>query len=238
MVCAGFPCQPFSVAGKQRAGFDPKNQWPATIDIIRVVRPRYVFLENVTGLLAGSHGYFGHILGELAASGYDAQWEVLSAADCGAPHRRDRLWIVATNADRQGEFTLSGFPEVAGKPSSYGAGQESEPSDTYGDTLRKQQESERRCGNKAESEFNGASQPVADAQRQRFAQQGQSRGSVHPTSQVDGQAGWVNHVSQWLVEPDVGRVADGVAHRMDRLRALGNGWVPVVGACAWNRGTS
>ena len=95
LVCAGFPCQPFSAAGKARAVDDPRNMWPATADVLRIVRPRLAFLENVAGLLAGSHGYFGTILGDLADLGFDAEWGVLSASAVGAPHRRRRLWIVA-----------------------------------------------------------------------------------------------------------------------------------------------
>jgi DNA (cytosine-5)-methyltransferase 1 len=93
VISAGFPCQPFSGAGKMGAGLDERNGWPDTARIIRDIRPQYVYLENVAGLLAKSHGYFGTVLSELAALGYDVKWEVLSAADCGAPHRRDRLWI-------------------------------------------------------------------------------------------------------------------------------------------------
>lgn len=95
VVSAGFPCQPFSVAGSGRAADDERNGWPATIRILREVGPRYAFLENVPGLLAPSHGYFGEILRDLAEAGYDARWQVLSAADVGAPHLRKRLWIVA-----------------------------------------------------------------------------------------------------------------------------------------------
>lgn len=101
IVTAGFPCQPFSVAGKRLGSADERNLWPDTIRIIREVGPSYVLLENVPGLLAWDGGsYFGKILGELAESGYDARWRVLSAAEVGAPHRRDRLWIVA---NRQGD---------------------------------------------------------------------------------------------------------------------------------------
>ena len=96
VVTGGFPCQPFSTAGKRAGADDPRNMWPATLDVIRVVRPRYCFLENVPGLL--SSGYFGTILGDLAESGYDVRWRVLSAAEVGAPHQRDRLFIVANTA--------------------------------------------------------------------------------------------------------------------------------------------
>ena len=101
IITAGFPCQPFSVAGHQQAERDERNMWPDTIRIIREVKPPFVLLENVPGLLAGSHGYFGQILTELAESGYNARWRVLSAAEVGAPHKRDRLFIVAHTKGRQ-----------------------------------------------------------------------------------------------------------------------------------------
>lgn len=99
VITAGFPCQPFSVAGKRLGADDERNMWPATMECIRLVRPRYAFLENVPGLLTS--GYFSRILGDLAESGYDCRWRILSAAELGAPHKRDRLWIVAhSNSER------------------------------------------------------------------------------------------------------------------------------------------
>ena len=95
VISAGFPCQPFSVAGRGKGKADKRNGWPWVIRCVRQVRPRYLFLENVPGLLAGSHGYFGQILSELSAERYDVRWACLSAAQCGAPHKRNRLWIVA-----------------------------------------------------------------------------------------------------------------------------------------------
>ena len=93
VITAGFPCQPFSLAGSKRGQHDDRNLWPETIEVVRQVEPRYVFLENVPGLL--SFEYFGTILGDLSESGYDARWKTISAAEVGAPHRRDRVWIVA-----------------------------------------------------------------------------------------------------------------------------------------------
>ncbi len=92
-ISAGFPCQPFSVAGRRRGADDERNMWPATLQVIQIVRPRFVYLENVPGLLAS--GYFQDILLGLYESGYDAKWRMLSAEDVGAPHRRQRFWIVA-----------------------------------------------------------------------------------------------------------------------------------------------
>lgn len=93
VISGGFPCQPFSVAGNQLGADDERNMWPATLECIRIIRPKFAFLENVANLLTS--GYFGTILRDLAESGYDARWRVLSVAELGAPHLRDRVWIVA-----------------------------------------------------------------------------------------------------------------------------------------------
>lgn len=161
IVTAGFPCQPFTVVGKRLADKDDRNLWPETLRVLREVRPRYAFLENVPGLL-GSHGYFGRVLGDLAETGFDAQWGCLSAAAIGAPHQRERIWIVANSA-RSG---CSHFEECKGEPQT-------------------------------------------------------------SWKRATGRAGW------WDTEPSVGRVADGVAHRVDRVGALGNGQVPAVVQAAW-----
>lgn len=95
VISAGFPCTPFSVAGKREAGDSDKNMWPDTIRVIREVRPKHLLLENVPNLLAGSHGYMHRILGDLAESGYDCRWDCIPASALGANHQRDRLWIVA-----------------------------------------------------------------------------------------------------------------------------------------------
>ncbi len=93
LVSAGFPCQPFSVAGKQAGADDERNMWPATVEVIRRVQPRSVLLENVPGLI--SCGYLGTVISDLAALGFVGRWGVLGACDAGAPHKRDRLWIVS-----------------------------------------------------------------------------------------------------------------------------------------------
>jgi DNA (cytosine-5)-methyltransferase 1 len=97
IITGGFPCQPFSIAGRRKAQDDSRNMWPATIRIIREVKPKYCFLENVFGLILLP--YFGEILRDLAESGYNAKWKVLSAAEIGAAHKRDRLWIMAYSQD-------------------------------------------------------------------------------------------------------------------------------------------
>ena len=100
IVTAGFPCQPFSSAGKQLGLDDERWIWPWIARIIADVQPRYVFLENVTGLIRAG---LGHVLTDLAELGFDAEWGLLSAAAVGAPHRRQRVWILA-DADSDGRI--------------------------------------------------------------------------------------------------------------------------------------
>jgi DNA (cytosine-5)-methyltransferase 1 len=92
VLTAGFPCQPFSVAGKQRGADDERNMWPATADVIRIVRPRRVLLENVPGI----REYLPVVVRDLRRLGYRVRRPLqLGADDCGGPHRRKRVWILA-----------------------------------------------------------------------------------------------------------------------------------------------
>jgi DNA (cytosine-5)-methyltransferase 1 len=220
VVTGGFPCQPFSVAGKQAGADDSRNMWPETLAVLRIVQPRFAYLENVPGLL--THEYARRIFGDLAESGFDAQWRVLSAAECGAPHKRDRVWIVAY-ADR-GRFSKSGKRRIQqpGRAETVSAGN---ATNTNG----------KRCGGRREktgrqagvqSARNSSREGVANASGARL--EGRKLrvgvGAAHSS---------VSNTCWWETEPDVGRVADGVAARVDRLKALGNGQVPAVAATAW-----
>ncbi len=98
VICGGFPCQDLSVAGKRRGLAGARSGlWSEYARIIGEVRPRAVLIENVARLLSAGAD---RVLGDLAALGYDAEWDVLSAASVGAPHLRERLWIVAWDAAR------------------------------------------------------------------------------------------------------------------------------------------
>lgn len=92
LICGGYPCQPFSIAGNQRGEHDPRHLWPEMYRLIREVRPRWVVCENVLG-----HVELGldAVLDDLDDAGYTATPFVVPACAIGAPHRRDRLWIVA-----------------------------------------------------------------------------------------------------------------------------------------------
>ena len=96
ILTGGFPCQPYSVAGKRLGKDDDRHLWPFMLDIIREVAPTYVVGENVRGLVNWSGGMvFEEVCADLEAEGYDVQPFVLPAAGVGAPHRRDRVWFVA-----------------------------------------------------------------------------------------------------------------------------------------------
>ena len=110
LVTAGFPCQPHSVAGARRSSEDSRNKWPDTLRVIREVAPRYVLLENVSGLLSSSvdertPAYGGVVVGQLTEIGYDCFWEVVGADDAGAPHRRKRWFCFGTLGNPKGERT-------------------------------------------------------------------------------------------------------------------------------------
>lgn len=94
VICGGFPCQDISDAGK-RAGITGTRSglWSSYVDAIRIIRPRLVIVENVAALAARG---LGTVIGDLAALGYDSRWGCVRASDAGAPHRRERIWIVAT----------------------------------------------------------------------------------------------------------------------------------------------
>ena len=92
IICGGYPCQPFSTAGKRKGTDDSRHLWPWVRTAISELRPQYAILENVRG-----HLTMGglQVVGELAEIGYDAEWRVISAAGVGAPHRRERVIILA-----------------------------------------------------------------------------------------------------------------------------------------------
>ena len=94
VACGGFPCQPFSLAGKQLGTNDERWMWPAFRDVIREVRPRYVLVENVSALVRDRLA-FGTVLADLHALGFDAEWATLRASDFGAPHNRERVYLLA-----------------------------------------------------------------------------------------------------------------------------------------------
>ncbi len=188
VISGGFPCQDISSAGRGE-GITGKRSglWSEMARIVANVVPRYVFVENSPMLTARG---LGVVLGDLASMGYNARWGVLGANYAGAPHKRDRIWILAyanslSRPDR-GQRSIFESQDRRGGNNQVGS---------LGDDRKRSIQETR----------NHSSSPI------------NRRGSTQ----------W------WEVEPQLGRVADGVAHRMDRLRAIGNGQVPAVAALAW-----
>jgi DNA (cytosine-5)-methyltransferase 1 len=103
ILCAGYPCQPFSHAGRRQGTADVRHLWPAVRDAIRHLGPGLVVLENVRGHLSLG---FGEVLGDLADLGFDAEWRMLRASDIGAPHQRARLFVAAWHTDSAGSQGL------------------------------------------------------------------------------------------------------------------------------------
>lgn len=97
IITAGFPCQPWSAAGKRLGATDDRAIWPAIADAVGVLRPGLVLLENVPGIVV--RGELARVLGDLAALGFDAEWSSVPASGVGAPHRRERVFILAQPAD-------------------------------------------------------------------------------------------------------------------------------------------
>jgi DNA (cytosine-5)-methyltransferase 1 len=173
VVTGGFPCQDISCAGGG-GGIEAARSglWKHMARVVGEVRPQYVFVENSPLLV--SRG-LAVVLGDLASMGYDAVWGVVGAHHAGAPHKRDRIWILAHASGVRG----TGQQRVMVGASK--SGQRREDSEAHGVPWTSGDPADRKSG----------------------------------------------------VEPKLGRVADGVAHRVDRLRCIGNGQVPAVVRLAW-----
>lgn len=229
IICGGFPCQDISLAGSglglegQRSGL-----WNEFSRVVRVLRPRAVVIENVPALRMRG---LCTVLGDLAACGYDARWDCIPAAAIGAPHRRDRIFLVAwrvsdTNGFRV-RFSSQGTDSVAD-----GAG-------VGGEARRGKASAQPQGGDHAHR--NGA---VADGdgggrEGERLAgEQGQRRQQRERGHELDGRdlPIWPpapDDMHAWgqlpaYAQPAFCRVAHGVPDRLDRLRALGNAVVPAV----------
>lgn len=192
LLCGGFPCQDLSFAGK-RAGIDGERSglWSEYVRAIRALRPRYILVENVPGLLTNE--YMGRVLGDLAQSGYDAEWDCLPASAFGAPHRRDRVWLVANT---KGDRTQNGCERLGGICETHTSIGLSELPSVCGEAL-------------------------ADSDGERLEKRGRRYDTGRSYASID-RCDW------WAVEPELGRVAHGIPHRVDRLKGLGNAIVPQI----------
>ena len=215
LICGGWPCQPVSAAGLQKGDSDERWLWPEFLRICEVLRPRWILGENVGAILSAPDamgrrgGLFGGVLRDLASLGYRVEYHCIPAASIGAPHRRDRVWIIGHLPDARSVRCYEGSgpaePEMQRRPESAGSG--SDVSDADHPRL------ERHTGNGT-----GVGEPGREP-----------AGPYRVVARTDLLADARGRAKeQWAVEPDVGRVAHGIPARVDRLRSLGNAVVPQV----------
>ena len=192
IITAGYPCQPFSVAGNGLGEDDPRHLWPFILGHIQAIKPRWVFLENVRGHVKNG---LREVLADLGEAGYRTDWGIFSAEEVGAPHRRERVFILANSH-----------------------------------SLRELQP--KRCLEQSRGRATHSSKQLADSnglRPQRLGENCDQEGWERPVGLCDR----TSRRSHWAVEPELGRVADGIKDRIDRLRILGNGVVPYTAALAW-----
>ena len=204
VITAGFPCQPYSTAGRRRGADDSRNLWPDTIRVIREVEPEVALLENVSGLL--SFDYYGEIIGQLAESGYDTTWQVISASSLGLPHIRKRLWILAWKNEKA--VTLEGdqsfdFDRCCSKLNGWWY---DDPANIFSNVKN-----------------NKLSRDTNNERTSRRIKQQASLVSVEKARAR----------REWGIKSKLGRVADGVANRLDRFEVIGNGQVAILAAFAF-----
>ncbi len=211
VVCGGFPCQPFSVAGDQRGEDDDRDLWPEMFRVIREVQPAWVIGENVAGFI---NMELDRTLSDLESAGYACQTFEIPACAVDAPHERMRVWIVA-HADKDGIRDES-EPERRrrGEAEPVIDGEARLMADTESGGARR-----RRDGPEAKHLHGGAD--VANPSGPGL--EGHERALRTQTKHAAA-----SDACRWLPEPDVGRVATGVPNRVDRLRGLGNAVVPQI----------
>ena len=226
VITGGFPCQPFSVAGRQKGSGDNRYLWPEMFRVIKEFKPRWIIAENVRGIVNIQDGVvFENVCTDLESQGYETQTFNIPAAGVGAPHRRERVWIVA-NSRR----TIRGQQSSRNKESiESGTSQETQrsaDSDSVARSSKREKimadsninrEKWNQSENRKGSRIKQSSKDVADSKR--VYVQGQQDRSRQEQSR---RSGW------WDIEPDVGRVADGVQGRIHRLKGLGNSIVPQI----------
>jgi len=211
LLTGGFPCQPFSVAGKQRGKDDNRYLWPEMLRVIQEAKPTWIIGENVAGIVNLA---LDQVCADLEGQGYEVEPIIVPACAVDAPHRRDRCWILAhSKCDGQSPSKERGGIEEAVRF------QQNRSHDAFNTT---------RAGNLSSSEHD-----VADTVKQGWEGRVQGREDKERKS-IDGYAGCCgttqgeSRQAVWTTEPNVGRLAHGVPNRVAKLRGLGNAIVPQV----------
>ncbi|WP_340298259.1 DNA (cytosine-5-)-methyltransferase [Bacillus velezensis] len=236
IISGGFPCQPYSIAGKRSGTEDDRDLWPEMFRIIKELRPTWVVGENVANF---ANMELDRTLFDLESAGYKGQSFIIPACAVDAKHRRDRTFVVAYSGsfgrmERKGQpekIQQSGKEQLQREKSSesflskslYGGDQAF--SDTYSERLRRTGTEQQTAG------FTGEGEAIPDTSCERCDQVEQHDGRRTASEKAVCQVGEYSlkprgGESRWAAEPDVGRVAHGVPDRVDRIKGLGNAVVP------------
>lgn len=220
LICAGFPCQPFSCAGKRRGAEDDRYLWPEVVRCLDALRPAWFLGENVPGIINLA---LDQVCTDLENLGYAVQAFVIPACAVDAPHIRKRVWILAHHQGSRGIEPAyeANARAVSGEggDGSFGSSADVADDPQHGRRQGRPWGSDPRSERQREQSL----QDVGDTDSKR---QTHVQGSEAVTKCTRRRT--VDSASRWIPEPNVGRVAHGVPHRVDRLRALGNAIVPQI----------
>ena len=235
LICGGFPCQPYSVAGKRRGAEDDRNLWPEFLRIIKELRPTWIIGENVPGIIPM---YLDTVLSDLEGEAYSCWTFNIPACAFDAPHRRERIFVVAyTSPTGAGDIVspIGGQERCSANKGASGLRQEHREISTdrtysasedvgYTEKLGRDETPIAISG-----EYKGSQKPPrGSGSLVAYAEGDLRRTSRDKRPQSFDGSGTGADSDWWTIEPDVGRVAHGIPSRVDRLRSLGNAIVPQV----------
>ena len=218
IITGGYPCQPFSAAGKRKGGDDPRHLWPYIRKHVETIRPVQCFFENVEGHISLG---LNSVISDLEEDGYSTTWGIFSACEVGAPHQRKRVYIMANrNGVRCDWWKL---PDTASqRPVEIEAQQRSRQP-----VVRS--ESEGCGGDSGENVANPCGKGLQGSSSARNTSGKEQESNDKLATRCSS-----TQVGAWPTEPRVGRVVDGCANRVDRIRLLGNAVVPQTAAKAYS----
>jgi DNA (cytosine-5)-methyltransferase 1 len=219
ILTAGYPCQPFSTAGQRKGLEDERHIWPYIKEIIGTLQPKRVILENVRGHLTLG---FKEVLKDLTEIGYDARWAIVRASDVGAPHRRERLFVLAQPSNSNGEGLQRAWNET--NDTSNGSTTNANDSRGFGNS----QESQGRLDSRTPSDSDGDEQQRNWKTPQlgsRYNTRDQMR-LQSPPNPLDINNKLNAKFVEYMMGLPVGWVTDLDISRSQQLKLLGNGVVP------------